>query len=463
MVAIPLLSGIQGSRGAEFTTAYPINLEPVPVKSGLSEGQFRMTAGAIPCATGPGADRGGTLWNGVVYRVMGSSLVRVDTNLSVSVIGSVGGTGPVRFDYSFSHLGIHSGTALYLFDGTSLSQVNDVDLGVVKDALWVDGYWMTTDGTHMVVTELSNPFEVKPLKYGSAEDDPDMIVGLVKTRGEVHAIGRHSIQPQRNVGGSGFPFATVRNATIPYGCVSATAKTEFGDTYAFVGSKRNEALSVLLGGQSDATKISTREVDDALAAEPDKEAIVLESRQYRNERRLYVHLSTETWVFLSAATARAGEPMWHRAQSAAGQPYRIRNAVEWNGRHLVGDRDTSTLAWLADDVSSHFGDPAQWEFQTGFVYNGGSGGLLKSVELVGLPGRVPAEEEATAFMSMTRDGVTWSIERAISMGRAGERTKRLEWRPRTRFANYIGLRFRGYNRAMPGFARLEADIEALGA
>jgi hypothetical protein len=39
--------------------------------------------------------------------------------------------------------------------------------------LWIDSFFMTTDGTYVIVTELSDPMQVKPLKYGSAEEDPD--------------------------------------------------------------------------------------------------------------------------------------------------------------------------------------------------------------------------------------------------------------------------------------------------
>ena len=63
------------------------------------------------------------------------------------------------------------------------------------------------------------------------------------------------------------------------------------------------------------------------------------------------------------------------------------------------------------------------------------------------------------FMSMTRDGETFSVERVLPMGTRGQRTKRMQWRPRTEFRTWIGFRFRGFNAAMPGFAALE--VEAL--
>lgn len=460
MVALSLLSGVSGSEQAEFVTQAPLNLEPVVIDSGLSKGQLRATSGAITFADGPGVDRGGVLWNGVIYRVMGTKLVQVGQDESITVLGDVGGTDPVRLDYSFDKLIIRSDQKLWYWDGTTLSQVTDPDLGPVKDVLWVDGYTMTTDGTAIVVTELDDPFQVKPLKYGSAEEDPDMIVGLMKTHGEVHAIGRNTIQPQQNVGGNGFPFQSAKGATIPYGCVGVNAKAPFSDTYAFVGSARNQALGVRVAGQGDAARISNRALEDALAAESDPAGITMETRTYRDEQRLFVHLTAESWVFMTNASQAAKEPVWYRVQSNGA--YRIRNAVECNGRFCVGDLNSSALGWLSDDTNNHFGDEPGWEFYTQLIYNEGKSGLLRDVELAGLPGRWTGTGGATAFMSMTRDGRSWSQERAISVGKAGQTTTRMQWRPHTRFTNYMGLRFRGENHAMPGFARCEARLDGLG-
>ena len=44
--------------------------------------------------------------------------------------------------------------------------MTDLDLGVVLDFCWVDGYFMTTDGESLIVTELTDPMAVNPLKYG---------------------------------------------------------------------------------------------------------------------------------------------------------------------------------------------------------------------------------------------------------------------------------------------------------
>ncbi len=457
---IPLVSGITTDEQAEFRTSYPVNLEIVPTNNKIAEAQFRAPSGAIPLTVGPGVDRGGHEWRGTLFRVMGTKLVAIFSGGGYSILGDVGEGGPVVFAEGFDRLGINSGDRLYYWDG-ALNQVTDPDLGPVFDLLWIDGYFMTTDGTSIVVTELNDPTSVEPLKYGSAEEDPDMVTGLIKVRDEPYWLGRYTIQVGRNVGGIGFPFATQKGASIPVGCVSPTTKCLFADSFAFVGSAREEALGVYVASDGGASRISTRWVDDELAKVADPTAIILENRTTRAERRLLVHLPDKTLVFLANASRTLEAPVWYVAQSSPGGRYRLRNATQAFGKTYVGDSDSAAIGILSDDVSTHFGEPVEWQFDAGPIYNAGKGFILKSAELVGLPGRAPSGEEPTMFMSMTKDGETFSVERGTSMGKRGERARRGIWRPRTKFEVWAGLRFRGLNAAMPGFAALEVDVEGL--
>ena len=459
MTQASLISGILANTSAEFAVSYPRNLEPVIVSSGISKGQLRSAAGAAQIGTGPGIDRAGINWNDQCYRVMGSKLVSVTANGTVTTLGDVGSDGTASLDYSFDRLIIRSGTRLYYWDGMTLAQVTDTDLGVVLDAIWIAGYTMTTDGTYVVVTELSDPFQVKTLKYGSAESDPDPITGLVRINNEAAVLNRYTIQFLDNQGGSGFPFVNVGGALINTGCVSASAKCLFGNTFAFVGSSRGDALGVYVAGSGSANKISSRAVDDALSAELDPTAIMLERRVSRDELRLVMHLANESWCFLAKATEAAGEPVWYRLGSAQDQAYRPRNAVNVYGRTIVGDVKSPALGVLSSDISTHYGEPAEWQFDVGMIYNGGKAAILDSVELIGLPGRGDA---GVAFMSMTQDGVTFGPERGIATGAVGQRQKRLQWRPHARIRNYSGLRFRGYDSAVHGFAACEISARGLG-
>src|SRR5574343_408597 len=174
---VAILSGIYAEGASpDFRTSYPRNLVPVPKETGISGGYLRPAYGVADVGSGPGICRGGINWNGALYRVLGTKLCRVGADGLVTDLGDVGSGGQVTLDYSFDRLAVASGGRLYYWDGATLMQVTDPDLGTVVDMQYISGYFMTTDGENLVVTELADPTQVDPLKYGSAEVDPDPIV-----------------------------------------------------------------------------------------------------------------------------------------------------------------------------------------------------------------------------------------------------------------------------------------------
>lgn len=465
MLKIPILRGIYADAVAEFVDSYPVNREPVVINTGLSEGFLRTSPGITGIGTGPGVDRGGINWNGTCYRVLGTTLGSVSASGVFTELGDVGGGGQCSFDYSFVNLIINSGTRLYYWNNSEfLRQVTDSDLGIVIDALWVDGYTMTTDGAFLVVTELDDPMAVSPLKYGSSEVDPDPILGLIKVRDEVAAINRDSIEFFQNIGGNGFPYVRNPGAMIPCGAVGTHAKTPFLGSFAFVGSARNEALGVYVAGSGDADKISTRQIDrllNALTAE-EQAAITMDTMVYEDEQRLRIHLPTLTLVFYTQASAAAGEKIWSILASGldASEGYRGRSAVLAYGKFIVADAN-GNIGVIDKAVATQFGDVAGWRIDTALLFNDAGSGIVGSVELTGIAGVAPIGADPRAFLSYTIDGRTWGQEYAIATGSSGQRAKRMQWRKSRRFDRWLGMRFRGADGGMATFARLDADVEAL--
>lgn len=462
---IPILNGVYSNNGPDLRTSYPVNMVPVPKNSGVSAGFLRPADGIVSNGTGPGIDRGGINWNGVCYRVMGTSLVRVDSNGAVTTLGDVGNGHLVTFDYSFDRLAIASGGRLYYWNGTTLTQVTDTDLGNVIDLVWVDGYFMTTDGTSLVVTELSDPTQVNPLKYGSSEVDPDPVVGLIKLRNEVYALNRNTIEVFDNVGGDFFPFKRIDGAQIQKGVVGTHAACVYMEAIAFVGSSRNEAPGVYIGANASATKISTQEIDEILLeyTEQQLSGVKLEVRNDKSHQHLYIHLPDRTLVYDAAASQTLGDQVWFvLTTSITGfEQYRAKNMVWAYDKWLVGDPQSSSVGYLTQNTGNHWGQIVRWEFGTSIVYNEGKGALFTEMELVSLTGRVAAGIDPIITTSYSFDGSAWSQDRGIRVGAIGDTQKRLVWFRNGHMGHFRMQRFRGDSQAHLSFVRLEAQLEPL--
>lgn len=465
---IPILSGIYADNSPAVRTDYPVNLVPTPRESGVSSQFLRPGFGIENFGTGPGIDRGGINWDGVCYRVMGSQLVRVSADGTIVSLGNVGGTSEyVSLTYSFDLLAIASGGRLYYYNPVSgsLSQVTDSDLGTVLDVRWIDGYFMTTDGTSLVVTELNDPFSVNPLKYGSSEVDPDPIKALRKLRNEMFAVNRYTIEVFDNIGGSFFPFQRVDGAQITKGAVGTYACCVYLDSIAFLGGGRNEPPAIYLGVNSRAQKVSTAEIDYIIQTFTDEELsnVKLEAKSDRSHEHLMIHLPDRTLVFDGAASQAMGKPVWFQLTTAlAGfERYRAENFVWAHDQWIVGDPKSSNLGTIKESVSSHWGNPVRWQFSTIMFYNSGRGALVHELELVSQTGNIALGINPTINTSYSTDGRQWSMDKPIQIGSTGSTQKRLVWFQNGFLKNYRIQRFNGDSQSHLSFLRLEAKLEPM--
>jgi hypothetical protein len=324
---------------------------------------------------------------------------------------------------------------------------------------------MTTDGEFLIVTELNDPTQVNPLKYGSSEVDPDPVVALLKLRNEVYALNRNTIEVFDNVGGDLFPFQRIDGAQIPKGVIGTFGCCVYVDRIAFLGGGRNEAPGIYLGVSAQTQKISTQEIDNLLLTytEAQLATVKIEARNDKAHEHLYVHLPDRTVVYDAAASEVLQDQVWFTLTTTVVDfaQYRARNLVWAYDKWLIGDPQSSSIGYLVQDTGNHWGEQVRWEFGTLIVYNEGNGALFNRLELVSLTGSVALGTNPQISTSYSVDGLAWSQDRSIAVGTIGSTSKRLAWFQQGHMRNWRIQRFRGDSDAHVSFMRLEAQMEAL--
>lgn len=473
---IPILQGVYADgKSLDIRYALPKNLYPVAKSTGAGEGYFRQSEGAILCLGELEAYNGSTsvilkkdvavlVWKDRMYRLMldengGGWLVILKEGEKllekVQAIPIPHGVSEQnsRMDYSWDNLIISTNNHLYYYNADDgLREVTDQSVGDVKDAIFVDGYTMFTDGEFMVVTELNDPMAINPLKYGSSEADPDPIIQLHRVRGEVYALNRYTIEVFQNVGGDNYPFQRVDGALCMKGVYNHGASTTVGEQLVFVGSGKGEALGFYAYNNGIAQKLSTNDIDRWL--DDHKNApFHVESRVFSGHKFVYIHAQEQertivrdkyhdniiekvpagTVVIDIAASEEMQRPVWIELTSQKPldkeedlsffrvgtldkverhAPYMFYNFAEFAGKWIAAQREeyssytgAAFFVMNEDDprIVTHEGilehtfrmqyRDVWWEFSTPMIYLGGNGAIVNSLELIGIVGRAGEDEE----------------------------------------------------------------------
>lgn len=493
---INIAQGIYTSNSPDILAALPVNMRLVPQPNEVSgpAGNLRPTDGVIHLGQAVNAISRGVIrptgysQDGVI-RVVGDRLFRYGDSIT-SLVDSSGNNivieqhaddpeKPARLDYGFDLISIASNNKLYLYNykgghvgntGEVFVEVTDPDLGVVKDAIFIDGYYMTTDGEFLVVSDIDDPTSFSPFKYGSSEIDPDEVVALHKIRNEVYAINKNTIEVFQNVGGTGFPFRRVEGAQIMKGAIGRDACCVYRDSIAFLGGYRNESPSIYLGVNGSAVKISTKTIDTMLLdyTEEQLSKVRFETKAGKSLDELLVHLPDKTLVFDANVGAEIGGGYtWHilsSAETGIGK-YNYRDIWYYNNKWVVCEHLNGRSCEYSDKISTQGRSIIPWEFSTGFIYNGGNGAIVHELELVAITGRngqeFTSQDEPTITTSYSVDGQVWSQDRRIGTGKTGDRNKRLVWRQQGMLRNFRIQRFRGDSKAFINVLRLEAQLEPM--
>jgi hypothetical protein len=471
MVQIPLLSGIYTDSNADIRSTYPRNLLPTVKDSGLSKGHLRPSEGLVQAATGIGRDRGGINWFGVQYRVMGTNIVQVSAEGVVLSIGTVIDDGyPAAFAYDYDtvspHLAIVVGSILYYWVSNILVPALVPDVSDPFDIIWIDGYFVLTDGNSIYCTTLGDVGNFNPYAYGSAESDPGPIMGLLKVRNELVAIKRYVMEFNEDIGGNYFPFQRIDGAEIFRGSVGRKTHCVFLEQIAFIGSGKNEPPAIWMGINGVSNKISSEEIDYQLQrwTEAELSTCLIEPRVEKNHAWLYVHLPDRTCVYDHYATLQTQEPVWFYLDSGLGSfaQYRCQNLVWCYDAWWFADTATGNLGNFSLTDSQQWGSDVTWEFTTKMIYNKGRQMIAHELELMCISRYVRPGVTPTISYSYSWDGVTWSQFRFKNVGSFGDRLKRVNWINCGPTHNWNLLRFRSDTQAHVSIMAIEARIEALG-
>lgn len=281
--------------------------------------------------------RGLQKFNGVLHALRGDTLYAIDGGGEATSIGTLGSTaGPVDFAVNTIQMGITDGTALWVYDGTTLQQ----------NASYVPGDRITVAGQRLFFSQLNtqrvgysalaNMMSIDPLDFFSAERVPDNLIGIVDVYGQLLLLGSESGEVWEVVGGA---EVVARNdgAYIEHGLAAAhSLKKVAGSCMWLASTERGQASVMQLQGYQ-AKPVSTRAIEERFEG-IELSAATAYTRSAGKQEFYCLNVPGLDTTLVYDTTWK----QWHEeAELVNGQyrPFRARCHAFVYGQHFVGAED----------------------------------------------------------------------------------------------------------------------------
>lgn len=467
MPALPItfIKGDNVGSETDYRDSLPINMVAIIKPLFSAAGYMLQAPGLTKLGDTTGKSRGG-IWNERFQkhlRVDGSTLVSVDSDGSITEIGTIPGADTVSLPYSFNTQGIVADGKFFLYDETNgLREVTDSDLGNPIDCVWIDNYYFFTDGENLYHTDITSEESIDSLQFATSEFSPDPTLGVAKTSdNKVIVFNRYTTEYFVNTASDDFAFQRQPSRAVKMGIVGTHCKAEMSDGWYVMGNRKEEAVGIHAMGVGSANRVSTREVEKVINkyTEDELSKSVLEARVEDGYNYLLVHLPKETLMFNENIARTSGvDSAWTILATGRQQNYRAIHGVfdVRLGKWVYGDKNEPVLGILDEKQALHYDVETEWQMSTPFLFIENTS--VTKFEIECLPG-FNATDDRTVYMSLTYDGVTITRERPRDYGMRNEYGKRFIIRRLGYVRDWFAIRLRGFNSSRVAFARAFIEYE----
>jgi len=359
---VPLVGGAYQSRSLNMNAQRCVNLFPEVDKTSRHVIGLYGTPGKVLRLTLPTSPVR-ALFTGetYLYAIGGNTAYYIDTNWSATSMGTLNtSTGVVSIDQNLTQLVLVDGTNGYTstLPTGAVTQIADADFTQTPSRVTVfDGYAIVDNvGTEkFYISAINDATSWDALDFASESGKPDDILSLIADHRELILLGAQTSGIWENSGNSDFPIS--RKTFLEQGCAAKHAVCKADGGVFFIGSSdRGDSIVYRLVGYN-LERISTHAIENAISGY----STISDATAWAHEEEGHTFIvftfptGNATWVYDIAASAAAGQPMWHeraymnQATSALGRDLASCHAF-FNRFHVVGDYNSGKIYTLDLDT-----------------------------------------------------------------------------------------------------------------
>jgi hypothetical protein len=465
----PILGSSYVARSVNAADNRLVNLYPEVIPEGGKEPAYLQRCPGLRqyMEVGTGPIRGLYPLGDNLYVASGSEFYKVDSNLNVTKLGDIDGSGPVSMADNGTQIFVACNPTSYIYNTSTnvFAQITDPDFPGAVTVGYLDGYFVFNEpnSQRVWVTALLNGLSVDPLDFASAEGSPDGLVSLIVDHREAWLFGTNSVEVWYNSGDPDFPLTRIQGAYNEIGCIAPYSVAKLDNSVFWLGADARGQGVVYRAQGYQGVRVSTHAVEFAIQGYANmSDALAYTYQQDGHAFYVLIFPSAETtWVYDAATGA------WHeRAGFDKGKFKRHRSNchARFKGQPVVGDFQNGKLyqfdlryfrddqreqRWMrrwralptgANNLTRSIHHQLQLDCQTGvgglyddpaYMAQQEPGLVLQQdmgrIEIEGLPANsVPLPQ---VMLRWSDDGGhTWSHERWESLGPIGATQTRVIWR-----------------------------------
>jgi len=382
--------------------------------------------------------RGQFVWNGALYQVTGTSLIKItnpDTG-AFSVIGTIAGAENVETDVGFNTavIIVKSATGnLYTLDKSDTLVDISANANIVPciDVAQINGIfvYIPFDGSPAFFSDVNNAGSVQVLSFFDAEEKIDKNTAVFNFKGTLYIGGTDSFEIFRNTGASPNPFGRVSGALITNGYIGGLI--EYNETFLFIGRESGQGFGIYAIGQGTAPKISNEAIDLILSTyDQDELADAIGGRiKWRGYDIATFRLARDSFGFY------AGN--WFVLDTVVGgasKPWSGGFITQFNGKYYSAFEDK---IGVFSRVNTDYGSRITRIIDTAFEQENNDWFACQSIDLGVSQGYSTTPGSVALFMS--KDGVTYGQPLYRDLGAIGKYADHLEWNYPGGMGSYQGF------------------------
>lgn len=459
---IPIIKGDRAGEATEWRDNLLQNMYGVPRAIQGAQAYIKSFYGLAEVAVGEGVDRGAT-WNerfNTHYRVSGSQLITVGVTGDINNLGHIAGITRASLPYSFNTQGIVSGGRFYLHnqENNILTEVLSPNLGEPIDGVWIDGYYVLTDGEYIYNTNIADETQIDPLAYATPEISPDPTLGLGRTQdNKLIVFGRYSTEYFQNIASEDFPFTRLTNRALKTGIVGTHCKVEMLGTWFILGGRKDESPTIQTLSIKGVDSIASREINKILSTYNEQQlaTAVLESFEDDGTQFLLARLPSHTLLFNYTYAQKFGvDDAWSilTVNARFNEYMPIANGIfdPRVSRWVFGESDNNRIGILENTTCLYFGEEIEQIFYTPFIPI--ETASVDEIEIDTIAGM--GSEKTTVFVATSYDAAHFGKEYTMLYGDTGTHNQRFIRHGFGYVRKSISFKFRAVTPSRLAFSKL---------